>query len=508
MTRPHGRGSDRCGACRTLPHIGVPDQSRDRKGANVLFALMTVAVAGHAATLRGMVVEAQTGKPLARALIVVQPVAGGAGATQSIRSNGSGVFLFPPMPAGAYLVSAARRAFAPIQYGQKGWKSSGVPVMLQESEETSIRIAMPRFGAITGRIVDENDVGLPEHEVIAYRNTRPPVVVAKAATDDRGAYRIFGLEPGNYVVRSATKLYDDGGYLPTFYNNVSTVDSARPVEVLLDQDTPDILIRPTPGRLHNIAGTIFNANSRLQITVTLISDMGTESVTPDSSGRYRFTPVAPGKYDVYAQAFGGRGQGMLGAFQPLEIERDQTNTDFMLRPEPEVQFVFEDPKGAPVDSSSIQIIALHKMLSGDMPAEFLRPANNRQNFAPGRWEFSLAPNAGFYVIGEHQVVLRESNVVVKFVLSMSPAAVHGVVTNDGGRQVAGIPVYLERGPGDVRTTRTDVNGEYHFFGLAPGTYRILSTFAAYSTNAASPVTLAESSDVGQPLLGQAIPPGR
>jgi large repetitive protein len=480
----------------------------DRKGAIVLLALVAMAVVGHAATLRGMVVEAQTGKPLARALVVVQPVAGGAGSTQSIRSNGSGVFLFPPMPAGAYLISAARRAFAPIQYGQKGWKSSGVPVVLQESEETTIRIAMPRFGAITGRIVDENDVGLPEHEVIAYRNTRPPVVVAKAATDDRGAYRIFGLEPGNYVVRSATKLYDDGGYLPTFYNNVSTVDSARPVEVVLDQDTPDILIRPAPGRLYHIAGTVFNANSRLQITVTLMSDMGTELVSPDSSGRFKFSPVAPGKYEVYAQAFGGRGQGMLGAFQALDIERDQTNTDFTLRPEPEVQFVFEDLKGAPVDSSSMQIIARHQMLSGDMPAEFLRPANNRQRFAPGRWEFSLAPNAGFYVIGEHQVRLTEPNTTVKFLLSSTPAAVHGVVTNDSGRQIAGIPVYLERTPADVRTTRTDVNGEYHFFGLAPGNYRILSTFAAYSTNMASPLTLTEASDVSQPLAGQAIPPGR
>ncbi|HWC96701.1 MAG TPA: carboxypeptidase-like regulatory domain-containing protein, partial [Candidatus Sulfopaludibacter sp.] len=153
--------------------------------ARLLLALL-LAAAGRAATLRGMVVEAQTGKPLARTLIVVQPVAGSAGATQSIRSNGNGVFLFPPMAAGAYLVSAARRAFAPLQYGQKGWKSSGVPVVLQESGETVIRMAMARFGAITGRIVDENDVGLPEHDVIAYQNTRPPVLAAKATTDDRG----------------------------------------------------------------------------------------------------------------------------------------------------------------------------------------------------------------------------------------------------------------------------------------------------------------------------------
>src|SRR5262249_28057122 len=137
------------------------------------------------------------------------------------------------LAAGPYFVTASRRAFAPLQYGQKGWKSSGIPVAVGNAAETILKIPLPRYGAITGRIVDENDVGLPEQEVIAYRNTRPPVMVAKGVTDDRGVYRIFGLEPGAYLVRSATKMYEDGGYLPTFYKDTQTPDSARPVEVVL-----------------------------------------------------------------------------------------------------------------------------------------------------------------------------------------------------------------------------------------------------------------------------------
>jgi hypothetical protein len=480
----------------------------------ILLSLLLVATS-QAAVLRGMVVEAQTGKALARTLVVVQPVAGGSGATQSIRTNTNGIFQFPPMPAGAYLVSASRRAFAPVQYGQKGWKGSGVPITLQEENETRLRITLPRYGAITGRIVDENDVGLPEHDVIAYRNTRPPVLVAKATTDDRGIYRIFGLEPGAYVVRTATKLYDESsGYVPTFYKDGTTVDNARPVEVVLDQDVPDIVVRPSPGRLFNVAGLVSNVTFRnnLQVMVTLLSDMGSETVTADSSGRYRFSPVAPGKYEIYSQAFFGRNEGTMAAFQAFEImDRDQ-NIYFSLKPQPDVQFVFEDTKGAPLDSSSVQILARQKQLSGDSPTQFLRPGNNRQTFAPGRWEFSLSPNYAFYVAafnapnrqprpgdradGWNEVLLEQASPTIKFVLSNNPGAIHGVVAG-----APGAPVFLEaydperkRRLGELRTTRTDVRGQFQFTGLAPGTYRLLSTFdfqlpEPFAMDAAAPLSL-------------------
>ena len=463
-----------------------------------LLLTLGLAAASPAAVLRGLVVEAQSGRPLARALIVVQPVAGGRGATQSLRTNPSGVFEFPPMPAGAYLVTASRRAFSPVQYGQKGWKSSGVPVVLEEKRETNLRIALPRYGAITGRIVDENDVGLSEHDVIAYRNSRPPVMVGKAATDDRGAYRIAGLEPGAYLIRSATKMYDDGGYLPTFYRDSPTADGARLVEVALDQDVPDITVRPTPGRLYSVGGVVYGTGNRTPVTVTLVSDMGSEAVSTDASGRYKFSPVAPGKYELYAQAQGVRTQGATAAFQPLEIDRDETDTNFPLRPEPEVQFAFEDPNGKPVDSSSVQVMARRKQLSGDGAPEFLNLENNRHTFAPGRWEFSLPPNYAFYVAafrgpnretrageradGWNEVVLTQP-ALVKFVLSGNPASVHGAVTSATHEAVAGAPVYLEpydaeahRRVGELHMVRTDVQGQFRFTGLAPGGYRLLSSF--------------------------------
>ena len=190
-----------------------------------------------AAIIKGSVVENQTGKALARTLISIQPVPGSAGPSGSVRTNTYGMFEFIDLPAGAYLITAARRGFMPAQYGQKNWRAAGQPVVLDKDQSTFLSIRLPRFSSISGVIVDENDVGLPEHEVVAMSNTRPPRMIAKAQADDRGMYRISGLDPGSYLVRTLGRAYEEGGYLPTFYRETARVDEAGMVETLVDQET-------------------------------------------------------------------------------------------------------------------------------------------------------------------------------------------------------------------------------------------------------------------------------
>src|SRR5580704_4377770 len=156
----------------------------------------------NAAIIRGTVVENQTGRPLARALVILQPVTGTATPQQSMRTDIRGSFQFPPLPAGSYVLTASSTGFGTFQYGQKRWNSMGVPVTLAADDAPLLTIRLPRMGAIVGTILDENDVGLPEYEVVAYRNTRPPQIATRATSDDRGVFRLFDLEPGSYLVRA------------------------------------------------------------------------------------------------------------------------------------------------------------------------------------------------------------------------------------------------------------------------------------------------------------------
>jgi hypothetical protein len=67
-------------------------------------------------------------------------------------------------------------------------------------------------------------------------------------------------------------------------------------------------------------------------------------------------------------------------------------------------------------------------------------------------------------------------------MSSSPGSLHGAVA-DAGSPVVGAPVFLEpvdlepaRRITDTYITITDVQGRYHFGNLAPGHYRVLSSF--------------------------------
>jgi Carboxypeptidase regulatory-like domain len=452
-----------------------------------------------AATIRGVVLENQTGRPLARALVVAEPVAGSKGAAQAARTNAYGAFEFGAMPGGTYLVSASRRGFAPFQYGQKRWKASGIPIVLEDTATTFLDIRLVRYGSIAGTVVDENDVGLPEHDVIAYRGMHPPEIAGRAITDDRGAYRIWGLEPGSYLIRTTAEQYEEGGYLPTFAKEASRVEDAQAVEVRLDEQTNDANVRPAPGRLLRVGGRAYTFPPG-QVTLTLMSDLGPEYTLSDGSGAFEFKPMAPGHYELYAEAPSDRryGSGRNGAWMQLPLERDNTELRVNLGPFPEVCFTFEDGKGQAVDFRGYSVLARRREPFGVGKPVTLKVDRGCTPMQPGRWELMMPPTANYYVAdfrapggnpvdrgrpdGWNEVALT-SRTAVKFVLAPGPGAVHGTVSGNGRDAVAGAPVFLE--PWDsalrkrlleIRTTRTDVNGRYYFTGLAPGTYRVLSSF--------------------------------
>ena len=83
-----------------------------------LLLLALAAAMVRVAAIPGIVVENQTGRPLERTLVVASPISGTAGGAKSARTNTYGAFSFDDLPAGAFLVSAARKGFAGIQYGR------------------------------------------------------------------------------------------------------------------------------------------------------------------------------------------------------------------------------------------------------------------------------------------------------------------------------------------------------------------------------------------------------
>jgi hypothetical protein len=442
-----------------------------------------------AALIRGNVVENQTGKALARALVTLSPITGTPGSPQTLRTNGYGAFTFESLPPGAYVLKATKRGFMPMEYGQKRWNSAGLPISLTSDDSPFLTVRLPRYGAITGTIVDENDVGLPQQSVIAYRYTRPPQIAGQAVADDRGVFRITGLEPGAYLVRSAAGENDGVEYLPTFSKETLRVDEARMVEVYVDEETKAENLRPIPGQLFTLSGAAVTVPQGIPVTVTLVSDMGRQTV---QGPIFQFQSLAPGPYELYAEAPENKALNAQyqAAFLPVNVSRNQTQTLNLLPVRESMINV------APAVANSGQLLVRRKDLAGTGPAQTIQVANNRALLAPGRWELLLAPPAGYYVSGfsdgrgasgasrpEGWNETEFNNFTrVNFSLSAGPGSMHGVVKGNGDL-VPGAPVFLEpydaptrQRSADLRTTRTDLQGTYRFDGLPPGIYRVLPTF--------------------------------
>lgn len=486
-----------------------------------LWAAILTAGALRAGVIRGVVVENQTGKPLLRAVVTLKPVPGTRAPTYSVRTNAYGIFDFPPVPGGAYLVSAARRDFATIQYGQKDWRSAGAPVLIDDTASTFLNIRLPRLGAISGRIVDENDVGLPNHEVVAYRNTRPPQLVSRVTADERGVFRVFDLDPGSYLVRTVAREYDEGSYVPTFSKESTRVDEARAVEVQLDQDVDRVEVRPAMGKLWKIGGAVLPGamdwkGDPVSVKLTLASDMGRE--TQSANKTFRFNPVPPGQYEIYAE---GPGDGssrcpMTGGYVPVEM-KDADALEIRV-PAPcvrDTSILVTEGHGQPyVGRGRLQLLTRRKDLAGTGEIQTFDIDAGRYNASvklpPGRWELMLVAPPGYCVTefsftrprsdglehtradGWNEVLIGANYASIRYTLSRTPGTLHGLVSGISREPVGAAPVYVEgydpesrRRVAELKSGVTDMRGQYVVGGLSPGWYRVLSTFEFQSPDAAA-----------------------
>jgi hypothetical protein len=92
-----------------------------------------------------------------------------------------------------------------------------------------------------------------------------------AQTDDLGQFRVFGLMPGDYVVRASLRLNqnpdtmnqpDPVGYPGTYYPGVVDVTQAQSVTVTLGQELSSVAFPLVPARLSRVSGIVMGSDGR------------------------------------------------------------------------------------------------------------------------------------------------------------------------------------------------------------------------------------------------------
>lgn len=174
------------------------------------------------ALVMGQVVDADTGDPIAGAIVRLamrsavavqaaragQSGANGTGPLQAVElSDSEGHFLFHDLPKGNALLSATADGYmVPMGPAGAGGGTANRPVTLGEGQRVfDHKIRLVRFATISGTILDEAGepaVGFP---VEAVKRSAPGMLsdaspTYGATTDDRGMYRISQIPPGDYLV--------------------------------------------------------------------------------------------------------------------------------------------------------------------------------------------------------------------------------------------------------------------------------------------------------------------
>ncbi|MEK7406992.1 MAG: carboxypeptidase-like regulatory domain-containing protein [Acidobacteriota bacterium] len=467
----------------------------------VLLTVAMLAPVLRGGVVHGVVLEHTSGLALARAKVSLEvlsdfqlkPFA-------AILSGRRGEFVFPSVPPGYYVLSAVRGGFAKATYGQKRSNGPGFPIPVTADSEIFIELRLRRLGAISGRVLDENRVGLPDISVLAYPVALPLRIAAEAKTDDRGIFRIPGLRPGRYFVRSgAHELADKQGLAPTYAPETALTRDAKIVKGDLDYEEMDVNLHPLPGRLFRLSGFVKNCREWHSATVTLSSDTGRRQTKVQCGGRYTFENLAPGDYELLGEHQSEENKIPLNLSAHLELFLDSTNDSVHveLRDTPVVAFGVDrrDTSGLRLDRAAVQI--RRKDLAGESEP---RPAEPKMRLQPGYWELTAAPPPSHYFkdvdapgwrrrskAGQHpdwyEFYIEPrwgGSVGVSF--SSRPATLAGVVALRK-KPVCGAPVFLfpvtaetRRRMNGMKTAFTDAEGRYQFEGLAPGRYLVLSSF--------------------------------
>ena len=270
------------------------------------------------ATIRGSVTTAGTGAPVRGAEV---RVSSSGSYSRLVTTDGDGLFEISNLPAGEYRLTVSRAGFSSLQFGQRRPFETPTLIDLSEGETVTASMALPRGGAIFGRIYDQFGEPVTGTRVQALRSRivegkrRLQGEGAGDQTDDTGAFRLYGLAPGDYFVAASAGAVDSVSREPPIYfPGTPNLTEAQPIAIGPGAEVAaDFPL--TPVRNATVSGVVLDAAGvPVEAMVGLVSDavglgLTTELSGPPSfrisadsgpDGAFTIENVPPGPYTLTA----------------------------------------------------------------------------------------------------------------------------------------------------------------------------------------------------------------
>jgi hypothetical protein len=348
--------------------------------------------------IAGHVLGADNGRAIRRARVAISAPDLPEG--RAALTDDSGAFDFIELPPSRYTLTVSKTGYVPLSYGQRRPLQAGTPLQLAAGQELKgIEFRLPRGSVISGHVYDEHGDPMPGTMVNVMRyqyalGNRQLVPAGSSQSDDRGEYRVWGLNPGDYYVsavarninvrpggRSGPALGGSGGggrgarggpsvgpagaasttpgvpapgtdarsqddpeqlgYAPTYYPGVSSPNEARPVAVGLGAEVLDINFNVLLVRTSSISGQVTNPDGSATTSGNI--NLALDGAAPAGrgfsgnyggriqwDGAFSIANVPPGRYVLRAR--GDDSDVPLFAMQPLSVDGDLDSLDISLVP--------------------------------------------------------------------------------------------------------------------------------------------------------------------------------
>jgi hypothetical protein len=475
----------------------------------------------------GRVVTAAEGNPLKSARVALVPE-GSRSDTRiyAATSDSDGLFVLKDVPAGRYRFFATHTGFVDQQYQAKGSNGGAVFALKPGQKVSDVLFRMTLAAVITGRVNNEDGEPMVRVQVMALRKPTEEeeesrfasrklrlFPVASAQSDDRGQYRIFGLEPGDYYVRASDSFEPEGGisigqdywvrqylgteYAPMYYPGVAQVGQAEPVSLKPGSEVQaDFSMQRV--KAVEVAGHVIGPDGPAKDTWVMLEASGEDDFnsnrqdTTDQKGAFKFKGIPPGSYAIVV--YQKREGIMTGqARQKIEVGGD------------DIESLTISLGGGATFRGRITTAGLGSV-TWDRLSVNLSPVEEGEQLGghgrvkqDGTFEVTSVPdgNYAFHVWGLEQdwyvktARLGPDDILekglqlekgaaggrIEVVISSASAQIEGSVT-DGDQAMIGAHVRISPDPETPynrfrsRSAATDQTGHFLIAGLAPGKYRV------------------------------------
>jgi hypothetical protein len=447
-------------------------------------------------------------------------------------TDDSGAYRFEGVEAGRYRLVVRKTGFVDTRPG--GRMGRGLEITVGAGQKlTGTDLQLVPAAAITGRVLDEDGEPLEGAQVIALRKGRGGAqrggFLESERTDDRGEFRLAGLDPGvryyiaaSYTDRTPPASGELRAYQRVFYPSASGPEAATPVSLRPGEER-HLDFQLVPARAFRVTGRVIGLdpqNHRGAVLMVTAKDdppwlgmggRGFPGGVDVSKPTFDTGPLPPGQYLLRVMAIPKEGDPRMSRAEMAQTEVTVADSDV------------SDVVLALGDGADINGRLLGAGPEQDHTTLFvsLRPASDALNDTPmmfgplGMRQSATAKKDGTFTLenipdGEYLVevslmvsewrdwyvksiryggrdaltepirVAGGKAEALEITLSSQGARLSGIARDSAGRPFAGAVVtlipesrYRRRGDLFVNAT-TDQNGRFEVRGLRPAEYTLLA----------------------------------